>query len=75
MSKHTADEQFTVNAALGRIFKLMSRPAQLGDEAEYERCRAAVLDVVQPIDPLAHRATEVTTPDYIRDRRRGAAGD
>jgi hypothetical protein len=34
----------TVELALGRIFGMMSRPSQPGDVAEYERCRAIVLD-------------------------------
>ena len=71
MSKYNSDEQFTVRAALGRIFSMMSRPSQPGDEAEYARCRAAVMDVVEPLDPFAHRTTVSTAPDYIRDRRRG----
>lgn len=33
----------TVELALGRIFRLLSRPEQPGDVAEYERCRAIVL--------------------------------
>jgi hypothetical protein len=55
--------------ALGRIFRLASRPAQPGDIEEYHRCRAIILDALEPSD----------TPDYIlnwaRDRLKGAQGD
>ena len=30
--------------ALGRILRIASRPAEPGDIAEYERCRAIILD-------------------------------
>lgn len=53
--------------ALGRIFRILSRPFQEGDIEEYERCRAIVLDASDPIPD--HR------PNYARDRNRGAAGD
>lgn len=33
-----------VELALGRIFRLMSRPSQPCDVAEYERCRAIILN-------------------------------
>lgn len=54
--------------AIGRILRLASRPAQPGDVAEYERCRAIVLDAAEPVAPEY-------TPNYARDRLRGAAGD
>jgi hypothetical protein len=57
--------------ALGRIFRLASRPAQEGDVAEYERCRALILNA-------ADAAGINTSPDYqhcwARDRLKGAAG-
>ena len=62
-----ADRQ-TVNLAFGRIFRLMSRPEQSGDAADYERCRAVILDVLDP-PPFIDRA-----PDYGRDRLKGAQG-
>lgn len=66
-------EQFTVEAALGRIFGLMSRKHQPSDVEEYERCRAAVLDILEPApSPLGHVTIgESSTPNYIRDRRKG----
>jgi hypothetical protein len=38
-------ERVTVNLAIGRILRIMSRPAQPGDMAEYERCRGLILDI------------------------------
>lgn len=46
-----APERAAVNCALGRIFAMLSRPTKPGDVAEYERCRAAVLDIVEPSTP------------------------
>ena len=58
-----------VRLALGRIFRLMSRPAQPGDAEQYEACRALILDASEGID-VTDRA-----PNYVRDRLRGAQGD
>jgi hypothetical protein len=58
-----------MSLALGRIFRMMSRPTQPGDVEEYERCRAIVLDSLdEPIAPDSR-------PNYARDRLKGAAGD
>ena len=57
-----------VNAALGRIFRLASRPEQPGDIAEYERCRAIVLDCLDPL-PSPHVYV------YARNTPKGAQGD
>jgi len=54
--------------ALGRILRLAARPSQPGDVAEYERCRAILLDALDPQLPDY-------TPNYVRDRLRGAEGD
>ena len=62
------DDSEIVNLALGRIFRLLSRPTQPGDVADYERCRAVVLDLCDPVQPDY-------APNYIRDRLLGAAGD
>lgn len=61
-------DNVAVDLALGRIFRLMSRPEQPGDVAEYERCRALVLDELG-----AAPAGYVVS--YARDRRLGAQGD
>ena len=34
----------TMELAIGRIFRIMSRSEQPGDVAEYERCRSLILD-------------------------------
>lgn len=54
--------------AIGRILRLGSRPEQPGDIAEYDRCRAIVLDA-SPSQPEEYR------PRWVRDRLKGAAGD
>lgn len=57
-----------VQLALGRIFRLGSRPFRSGDLEEYEKARAVV---------LAHTSSEseVYRPDWARDRSKGAPGD
>lgn len=57
-----------VQLALGRIFRLMSRPAQPGDMAAYEAARALVLEASGEVAPPYR-------PNWIRDRGRGAGGD
>jgi hypothetical protein len=58
-----------VKLALGRIFRLMSRAFEPGDVAQYEACRALILDASEGID-VTDRA-----PNYVRDRMKGAQGD
>ena len=55
-----------VNLAFGRIFRVMSRPERPGDIAEYERCRAIILDLCDPAQPDY-------APSYARDRLLGSA--
>ena len=56
-----------VNLALGRLFRILSRPYQEGDDDEYMRCRSIVLDAHEgPISD--HR------PNYVLDRNKGAQG-
>lgn len=62
-TKHTV-----MSLALGRILRLASRPTQPGDVAEYERCRALILDELNP--PPYHEPI-----CYSRDRLKGAQGD
>ena len=60
-------ERQVIRLAIGRMFRIASRPFQLGDAAEYERCRGIILDLSEtPKD---------TTPNYARDRLCGAQGD
>ena len=56
--------------ALGRIFRLGSRPTQPGDVREYERCRALIIEAA-----AAELPAEDWRPNFARDRTRGAAGD
>lgn len=56
-----------VQMALGRIFALMSRPAQAGDVEQYEAARRVVLD-------HADNVVADYQPNYARDRLLGAAG-
>ena len=57
-----------VQHALGRIFRLMSRPEQPGDAEQYEQARAVI---------LAHAPADISLdylPNWVRDRNKGAAG-
>jgi hypothetical protein len=64
----TATERSKVfEAAMGRIFRLGSRPFQEGDIEEYERCRAVIMNLAQTV-PADHG------PNIARDRGKGAAG-
>lgn len=69
-SKHKPSEnrRKEVDLALGRIFRMGSRPNRPGDVAEYERCRMIILNATDPV-------TADWTPNYTRDRNKGAAGD
>ena len=57
-----------VQMALGRIFKIMSRPFQEGDVEQYEAARRVVLAFSGDVTPD-------WVPDFGRDRLRGAQGD
>jgi hypothetical protein len=57
-----------VKAALGRMFRMMMRPYQEGDVAEYEKCRGVVLD-------CSPEPEEDHSPNWVLHRRMGAAGD
>lgn len=59
-----------VNGAIGRILRIASRLPQPGDVEEYERCRAIVMDHA---DKSAGALPY--TPNYARDRMKGAQGD
>lgn len=43
----TAEQQATVEMAIGRIFRMGARPVLPGDEAEYDRCRNIVVDILR----------------------------
>ncbi len=57
-----------VELALGRIFRLGSRPTQPGDLKEYERCRRIIADELAPVE-LDYR------PTWARDRLKGTGND
>jgi hypothetical protein len=56
-----------IKLAIGRIFRLASRPEQPGDVAEYERCRSLILDHSE--------IPEDRAINWARDRLKGAQGD
>lgn len=62
-----AEERALVHLAIGRIFRIMSRPYQDGDQEDYERCRSIILDYSP--EYVDH------SPRWTRDRLKGAAGD
>ena len=68
MTTQPSANQAVIELALGRIFRMASRPTQAGDVAEYERCRKIVMDLLDPITPDY-------SPNYARDRMLGAQGD
>lgn len=61
-----AMKQQAAALALGRIFRMGSRPSQPGDIAEYERCRAIVI-AAQP------EAEPDYVPNWVRDRNKGSS--
>jgi hypothetical protein len=58
----TAQETKTVELAMGRIFGMLQRAEQPGDVAEYERCKALIIDMVNPPPFVDH------APNFARDR-------
>ena len=63
----TPEDSALVALAIGRIFLITSRQTRQGDIAEYERCRKIILDRIEaPAD---------RSPNYARDRLKGAQGD
>ncbi len=65
----SSEDRASVNLALGRLFRIMSRPEQPGDVDEYHRCHSVIMDLVGGDMPPDYR------PNYTRDRLLGAAGD
>ncbi len=57
----------TIELALGRIFRMASRPTQDGDIAEYERCRTIIVNLLGNAEDIS--------PNYARDWNKGAQGD
>lgn len=42
------EEHLVVTLAIGRLFRVLSRPYRPGDEEQYETCRRVVMDHVRP---------------------------
>jgi len=63
-----AERRILVQCAIGRIFAMGSRPEQPGDGAEYEHCRAVILDAYEAERGELPRGY---TPNYARDRNKG----
>lgn len=57
-----------IRLALGRIFRLLSRPQEPGDMEQYEAARSVVLNHLEP-------GIAEYRPNYARDWNRGAQGD
>lgn len=74
MTVHMSDDEARMvgQMAMGRLFQLMSRPYQRGDELEYGGARMALMDAAAV---LGMDLTAGYRPDYARDRHSGAAGD
>lgn len=67
----TTDEaNQTMQLALGRLFRLLSRPEQDGDIEQFYRCRGAIMEAAAVI------GISGTTyqPSVVRDRGTGAQG-
>lgn len=60
-----------VRLALGRLFRMLSRPWQPGDDAVYSKCRAIILDAADE----AGISTKDASVNWARDRLKGAQGD
>lgn len=73
MKNSTREELETlVKLALGRIFRLGSRPTQPGDVEQYEFCRSLIMDATEL---LRENPPKDTRPNWVRDRNKGAQGD
>lgn len=68
VSTEEQEKQKAIELALGRIFRLGSRPSQPGDVKQYEDARAVIMS-------YAPEALPSYRPNYARDRRKGASGD
>lgn len=54
-----------VQLALGRLFRMLSRPYQQGDDDDYMACRSIILN--------SGKSTDLYTVSYARDHNKGAA--
>lgn len=70
MNKQQMDEMeaLAVRLAIGRIFRILSRPYRDGDVQMYEQCKSLILDLC-PEPGIDH------APNWAKDRLKGAQGD
>lgn len=66
------EQQQAVQLAIGRIFRLLSRPCKQGDALDYERCRA--LFGVRPDSEKAKRFIATPSGGCTQWRGRGKNG-
>lgn len=65
------DDQRVLTCAIGRLLRLMSRPEQPEDSAQYHMARSAALDAADRLGlGIADRR-----PNYAAQRHSGAQGD
>ena len=60
-----------VQMALGRLFRMMSRPSQPGDIEMFHKIVAIVTDEYEAL----HDGRPTYRPDYVAQRGMGARGD
>jgi hypothetical protein len=62
-AKHKPATPLEVQLALGRIFRIMSRPYQPGDDDEYTRCRSIIMNYSEGLkaDGYSHSAAFVNS--------------
>lgn len=60
-----------VQLAIGRLFRMLSRPEKPGDVKAFYACR----DIVMNAADASGRVYEDKRQNWARDRRKGAQGD
>jgi hypothetical protein len=70
MNQQEAEQMMRL--ALGRLFRIGSRPYQQGDDEQFEMCRRAVMEAAPIAMPGRFPEYEVS---YARDYNTGARGD
>jgi hypothetical protein len=68
MSEYPDPMPHEVQMALGRLFRMMSRPSQSGDIAMFHRIQKIVMDAAGEQSPEYR-------PDYVAQRLQGAQGE
>jgi hypothetical protein len=60
-----------VKLAIGRLFRMMSRPSQPGDVDMFYKCRSIILNAAE----AGGVSVDDYQPNWVRDRLKGAQGD